>query len=557
MSPIRDVIHQLLQSLGNRKVNVFEKDLLRVLGSLALCSLVALTPAPTPARTFTFINKCTETIWLAAPDISPGGWQLDVQPSKGCKSNTDCTNPQTCDTSLNQCQFPLPVPDTFSGRFWPRTGCNFNSDGTCPLVNNGPANCCATGGCTIPGGWGLECQSGGQSPVTVAEITLSQKSTDNDFYDVSVIDGFNVPVEVQPTGGSTCPSTFKDCDYWCGNPGGPTSTTNLAGCTWNQVLDSACDKNSPKNSALRVVAPSSCTKDSECTSPSTCNLGTNVCQCTSDSDCASGEICGVGNNQIIGYKACGKFVGCTTPKALCGVYFSYGASGPISPAVPFSCFNEYPRTVSCTKDAECPQLIGIDCTSDSDCPTTFAINTVTGGAALQPMECIPGAPDRTGKPTPGKCQQPCIGGYCEGAHCKSDSDCVFRGKNIFMGCDKSWLSPTSQTCVSTNASLFECTGVNGSCYTTANTDTHTPRASSLCAGCPTAISDPSPWPTSPTICANNNSDWVSNIQPWLVSFKKACPTAYSFPFDDPTSTFQCRSDGALNSVNYTITFCPK
>lgn len=530
-----------------------EKALLRVLGSLALCSLVTLTPTPTPARTFTFINKCTETIWLAQGGNSTGGWQLDVPPSS-CASNTDCPQSQTCNN--NQCEFTLNVPDTFSGRFWPRTGCAFNTSGVCdPNVN-----CCATGGCSITGGWGLECQSGGQSPVTVAEFTLSQTSTD--FYDVSVIDGFNVAVEVQQTGGSsTCPLNPSDCGYWCGNPGGPTSTTNLAGCTWNQVLDSTCDS----NPSLRVVAPSSCTSNADCQPPSTCNLGTNVCQCTSDSGCnaAKGEICGVGNNQIIGYLACGQFVGCTTPKALCGIgaYFNHGKGGSpctvgsdcasntcisgtctVSPADPFDCNKEYARTVSCNTDTDCPQLIGINCTIDSDCPTFTNSNR-----QQQNMKCV-GATDQN----PGKCQEPCISGQCAGVHCKSDSDCVNKTQGTFMLCDKSgWNSPTSQTCVATNASLFECTGVSGSCYTSG--------VSSLCAGCPTDSSNPlsKSWPASPTQCSSNNTDWTGAIQPWLISFKKACPTAYSFPFDDPTSTFQCKSDGTTNSVNYTITFCPK
>ncbi|KAH0714667.1 hypothetical protein KY284_007572 [Solanum tuberosum] len=76
------------------------------------------------------------------------------------------------------------APVTFSGRIWGRTGCNFDKNG------NGS---CLTGDC----GPSLKCTGTGKTPASLAEFTLG----DRDFYDVSLVDGFNVPISVTPLNG--------------------------------------------------------------------------------------------------------------------------------------------------------------------------------------------------------------------------------------------------------------------------------------------------------------------------------------------------------------------
>uniref|UniRef100_A0A8R7TC69 Thaumatin-like protein n=1 Tax=Triticum urartu TaxID=4572 RepID=A0A8R7TC69_TRIUA len=73
---------------------------------------------------------------------------------------------------------------TTGGRVWARTGCSF--DGTC----NGS---CETGDC----GGLLACKSGGKPPITYADFTLDQFPR-NSFFDISLIYGFNVPMEFLP-----------------------------------------------------------------------------------------------------------------------------------------------------------------------------------------------------------------------------------------------------------------------------------------------------------------------------------------------------------------------
>jgi hypothetical protein len=76
------------------------------------------------------------------------------------------------------------VADNWGGRFWARTGCNFNQNGQ---------GHCATGDC----GDKLQCRgAGGVPPATLAEVTL-KGDRGQDFYDVSLVDGFNVPVQVR------------------------------------------------------------------------------------------------------------------------------------------------------------------------------------------------------------------------------------------------------------------------------------------------------------------------------------------------------------------------
>ncbi|TFK19626.1 thaumatin-like protein [Coprinopsis marcescibilis] len=129
------------------------------------------------ARTFTVYNACPFTIWsiftgVGATPSHPTGWQAA---------------PFTA-VSFN-------VPDNWTaGRIWARRNCNFGS-------NPGP-NSCLTGGCN----GGLACTNPGVPPATLAEFTLSG-ANNLDFYDVSLVDGYNLPIRINNNKG--CPIT--DC----------------------------------------------------------------------------------------------------------------------------------------------------------------------------------------------------------------------------------------------------------------------------------------------------------------------------------------------------------
>ncbi|XP_050258413.1 thaumatin-like protein [Quercus robur] len=76
------------------------------------------------------------------------------------------------------------APLTWSGQIWARTGCKFNS-------NQIPA--CETGDCDRK----LACNGLiGKPPVTLVQIALQEDQSKSSFYDVSLVDGYNIPVLV-------------------------------------------------------------------------------------------------------------------------------------------------------------------------------------------------------------------------------------------------------------------------------------------------------------------------------------------------------------------------
>ncbi|XP_016163184.2 pathogenesis-related protein 5-like [Arachis ipaensis] len=129
------------------------------------------------ATLFTLHNNCKYTVW---PGTLSGN------------------NPTILDTGLSLTSGSLvqmTAPAGWSGRFWGRTGCNFD------IAGNGK---CATGDCS----GGLKCTGGGVPPVTLVEFTTGSATNGNkDFYDVSLVDGYNVAIGVQATGGT------GDCQY--------------------------------------------------------------------------------------------------------------------------------------------------------------------------------------------------------------------------------------------------------------------------------------------------------------------------------------------------------
>lgn len=128
--------------------------------------------------TFTLKNNCPYTIWpgtlsgSSSPMLSSTGFELG-----------------------NGATLSLDVPTHWSGRFWARTLCHSDPTGNFR---------CMTGDC---GSGEISCNGkGGAPPATLAEFTLAG-NMNKDFYDISLVDGFNLPLSVVPQGGTECPST--------------------------------------------------------------------------------------------------------------------------------------------------------------------------------------------------------------------------------------------------------------------------------------------------------------------------------------------------------------
>ena len=124
--------------------------------------------AATGARKVTFVNHVSQTIWVAAsPDpahpLRATGWVLRPGHS-----------------------VTITVPNHWNGRFWGRTGCVFH---------HGYGHC-QTGDCARK----LQCTGWGTIPATLAEYDLDAWRG-LDFYDVSMVDGSNLPMYINVTKG--------------------------------------------------------------------------------------------------------------------------------------------------------------------------------------------------------------------------------------------------------------------------------------------------------------------------------------------------------------------
>ena len=219
-----------------------------------------------------FFNNCGATVWPGAQNLTNSdsalyGWALP--PSASCSSTVKCPAGQNCFNG--HCGYTVCLDDnSASVKFWPRTNCQFNGSGVCALSNSActgdgkPYTCCTgagTGNCTAntpccdsgdcqPSGVGaINCNGTGPlnaEPATFGEITLGMGAGNVDFYDVSVINGLNIGIEIDPQappgGGFAPPPTGNAKDYWCTNPGAETQapTNGLGACDWSKLEGSNC-----------------------------------------------------------------------------------------------------------------------------------------------------------------------------------------------------------------------------------------------------------------------------------------------------------------------------
>ncbi|KAG2698336.1 hypothetical protein I3843_07G146900 [Carya illinoinensis] len=148
---------------------------------LPLLTLVLSLPGVI-STTFTIINKCEQTVWpgilsnAGVPSMSTTGFSLQTGESK-----------------------TITAPTSWGGRFWGRTLCS--NDSTDKFS-------CVTGDC---GSGKIECSGNGAAPpATLAEFTLDG-SGGLDFFDVSLVDGYNLPMQVVPQGGTGQNCTTTGC----------------------------------------------------------------------------------------------------------------------------------------------------------------------------------------------------------------------------------------------------------------------------------------------------------------------------------------------------------
>ncbi|KAJ3267669.1 hypothetical protein HDV01_004517, partial [Terramyces sp. JEL0728] len=203
-----------------------------------------------------------------------------------CNSDADCLDGGACNMQNHICFYNQ--PQMSSGKTLNQGQSNQLAF---PFYNNeGPVWSGNIEGCT-----GQTCGSNGINinPNTAkAEFTLQRTAVD--YYDITVIDGFTIPMEMR----AEIPDSALTSDpYFCTNPGSQSPRNSQLGvCNWNQQPPTpyqvwvSGDRNSPS--------------------------------CSADRDCQSGLKCGI-PSQTPGYDPsndlhCGQLLGYWSPEKACG-----------------------------------------------------------------------------------------------------------------------------------------------------------------------------------------------------------------------------------------------
>ncbi|KAJ3259009.1 hypothetical protein HK103_003150 [Boothiomyces macroporosus] len=251
---------------------------------LLLSATTALVPrANSAGRNVKVVNNCAAPVNI---NFIPGAIGFKAGLNQ-CNSDADCLDGGSCNTKNKVCFYIAPK---LSGPTLLQPG--QTNTLTFPFFNNnGPVWSGNIEGCT-----GETCDATGlnRGPQTAkAEFTLAR--TDVDFYDVSLIDGFSIPMEMSA---NVPDSLLKPSDpYFCTNPGSQTPKhPDLGACSWS----------------LEPPTPFQVWVSGDNKSP----------KCAKDSDCQSGLKCGI-PSQTPGFDPsndlhCGKLLGYFSPEKACG-----------------------------------------------------------------------------------------------------------------------------------------------------------------------------------------------------------------------------------------------
>ncbi|KAK7053526.1 thaumatin [Favolaschia claudopus] len=199
-------------------------------------SLITLAvAAAVTARTITVgYNACPFTIWPAY--FTSGG----PRPSH--------TTGWAADPFTSQV---ITVDEGWFGRVWARRNCNFAN-------NNGPTSC-LDGGCL--GGLVCDVNAGtGVPPASLAEFNF--QGPHSDFYDISFVDGYNLPIRIDNDRGCPTPDCAVDLGPNCpGNQKGPFDSSGFpVGCSSACNIDALNGRagNSPNCCSGQFDTPQTC-----------------------------------------------------------------------------------------------------------------------------------------------------------------------------------------------------------------------------------------------------------------------------------------------------------
>lgn len=302
---------------------------------LLLLTIATAASADPGDRVITVINMCNQIVRVGRT----GGECLTSDPKFNC-IDTGCPEGLTCNPADLNCYWDIPPPEhnrsldlepkstitlrltapeqscyspqtdtalvvKWSGNIWGATGCDVGK-GACETAICFDGNITNNGHCPT--------YQGPSGPVTWAEFTLLNEGFDT--YDISILGGINIPVEMKPNITSNTKSA-EEADikgaaayYWCGNPGGVmASNHNLSNCTWDFALYNIT-RFGNESILLPLVAKNS----------------SGNANCSQHADCADKEFCGTleqlndvngGPEPNLFPQKCGRLIGLWNANGIC------------------------------------------------------------------------------------------------------------------------------------------------------------------------------------------------------------------------------------------------
>jgi hypothetical protein len=314
-----------------------------------------ITNQAVSSRTLTFTNSCPgTTIWIglnggasnnAASSSAPPNPHIAPGTSSICNTNADCPNGATCVTTNVQTNSKLcfwnsmtpvggyalasgasttvTIPEynqvvandkntVWSGNVSARTGCS--TGGLCQTADCTSASTTVTAGVNVPNSTGACFPGTGFTPPNaLAEFTLSRASSD--FYDISIINGANIPISMVPNNLTAYQTTqHGNNGYICGGGGITAATPNGASAaTWSFTAPASPTGVSPNQYTFVLYDAN---QPNGCTTNAACNM------------VSPGTVCGLTfNPSTNGFRSqCGVFAGYWTGDQICGTSNGSGAS---------------------------------------------------------------------------------------------------------------------------------------------------------------------------------------------------------------------------------------
>lgn len=275
-----------------------------------------VTTLPT-TRTITVINDCDFDVWFSLNGASVPG---------SCSTTTSlgCPDGASCNTNKGTCFWSNPAPNSAGSGATPYNLVKNGGENTVTILANNiggvqwsgnisaSLNCnntssCQQAGCNNAGG-SSSCYPGQgfTQPATEAEITMNVSSSDS--YDVGTINGFHIPVTMQPVyyddGTTEIAATANG--YTCGSPGayGSDATNNSFGsCDWSTVSLPSPASGTGHSSGYYWVT----------TGGSPCDIS------NASSQCGSTQLCGIAIDTSTDALStiCGNFLGYWTGDQVC------------------------------------------------------------------------------------------------------------------------------------------------------------------------------------------------------------------------------------------------